>query len=136
MTVTIGIDPHKATHTAVAVDDSETELDRTTISASTSQVGELQEWASCFDDRLWAVESARGLGCLVAQGLVAAGETVVDVPPMLASRVRVLGSGRSDKTDPNDARSVAVCALRDPALHRVVATGHHRTLGVGGQTPP
>jgi hypothetical protein len=37
----------------------------------------------------------------------------------LASRVRVLGSGRSDKNDPNDARSVAIAALRQPGLARV-----------------
>jgi len=38
---------------------------------------------------------------------------------MLASRVRVLGSGKSDKNDPNDARSVAIAALRQPTLTRV-----------------
>jgi transposase len=51
------------------------------------------------------------MGYLLSQQLVAAGETVVDVPAMLASRVRVLGCGQSTKTDPNDARSVAVAAL-------------------------
>ena len=40
-------------------------------------------------------------------------------PAVLASRVRVLGSGRSDKNDPNDARSVAIAALRQPSLTRV-----------------
>lgn len=50
------------------------------------------------------------------QQLVPAGETVFDVPPLLASRVRVLGSGRSQKNDPNDASSVAIAALRS---HRV-----------------
>jgi transposase len=50
----------------------------------------------------------RGLGYLLAQQLVDAGEQVLDVPPTLASRVRVLGSGRSGKNDPNDALSVAV----------------------------
>jgi len=70
-------------------------LDELKIRASTSQVQLLCEWADGFDQREWAVESANGLGSLLARQLVAAGETVFDVPPMLAARVRVLGSGRS-----------------------------------------
>ena len=41
-------------------------------------------------DRVWAIDSAAGLGRLLAQQLVAAGERVVDVPPTLAARVRLL----------------------------------------------
>jgi transposase len=74
--------------------------------------------ADRFDDRRWVVEAANGLGYLVAQQLVAAGETVFDVPPMLASRVRVLDSGQAQKNDPNDARSVAVAALRSDGCCR------------------
>ena len=51
-------------------------------------------------------------GPLLAQQLVAAGERVLDVQPKLASRVRLLQSGDTNKNDPNDARSVAVAALR------------------------
>ena len=58
--------------------------------------------------RIWAIESAGGLGYLLAQQLLAAGEHVVDIPATLASRVRLLGTGRSDKNDPNDARAVAI----------------------------
>ena len=54
-------------------------------------------------DRVWAIESARGLGYLLAQQLVAAGETVIDVPAALSTRTRLLGSGRAQKNDPNDA---------------------------------
>ncbi len=112
MTVMIGIDPHKATHTAVAVDSSERVLDEFKVRASKVQAQRFQAWAEQFEAREWAVESAAGLGYLVAQQLVAAGEIVFDVAPMLASRVRVLGSGRSQKNDPNDARSIAIAALR------------------------
>ena len=49
---------------------------------------------------------------------LAAAETVVDIPATLASRVGLLGAGRSDKNDANDARSVAVAALRAPAWCR------------------
>jgi transposase len=64
------------------------------------------------------------MGYLLAQQLVAAGETVLDVPATLASRVRVLGSGQSTKTDPNDARSVAIAALHAPALALVRRADH------------
>ena len=48
----------------------------------------------------------------MAQQLLACGERVVDVQPKLAARVRLLNTGAVNKNDPNDARSVAVAALR------------------------
>jgi transposase len=128
MTIMIGIDPHKATHTAVAIDSEERVLDEFTLRASKAQTARLRTWASQFDDPAWAVESARGLGYLLAQQLVAAGETVFDVPPVLASRVRVLGSHRSQKNDPNDARSVAIAAMRSDRLCRVTPDDHAQVL--------
>ena len=68
------------------------------------------------------------MGYLLAQQLVAAGEHVVDVPATLAARTRVLGSGRSNKNDPNDALSVAVAALRTAGLHRSRPVGHSEVL--------
>jgi transposase len=123
----IGIDPHKATHTAVAVDDNEKVIGEFTLDASTGQVERLTGWASGFTKRQWAVESANGLGYLVARQLVGAGETVFDVPPVLAARVRLMGSGRSQKNDPNDARSIAIAALRSDRL-AVVASDDHVTV--------
>ena len=64
------------------------------------------------------------MGYLLARQLVAAGETVLDVPATLVSRVRVLGTGHSSKSDPNDARSVAVAAFRAPALGVVRRADH------------
>jgi len=120
----IGIDPHKATHTAVAVDDDEQVIGEFTLEAANDQVERLTGWADRFTKREWAVESADGLGYLVGRQLVAAGEAVFDVPPVLASRVRLLGSGRSQKNDPNDARSIAIAALRSDRL-RVVEPDDH-----------
>ncbi len=118
MVTTIGIDPHKATHTAVAINKTETVLGELTVAADRDQTRRLIDWAQNLDGggRVWAVEAAGGLGYLLSQQLIADGEDVVDVPPVLASRVRVLGSGRSDKNDPNDALSVAIAALRQPGL--------------------
>ena len=121
MVTTIGIDPHKATHTAVAIDGSEIVLDEITIRADKNQTSKLIDWATSVDGdgRVWAVEAATGLGHLLSQQLIARGETVVDVPPVLASRIRVLSSGKSQKNDPNDARSVAIAALRRDGLAEV-----------------
>ncbi len=130
MVTTIGIDPHKATHTAVAIDGSETVLAEFTVAADRYQTKKLIDWASGLDGdgRRWAVEAAGGLGYLLSQQLVADGEYVVDVPAVLASRVRVLSSGKSDKNDPNDARSVAIAALRQPGLAVVRREDHTQVL--------
>jgi transposase len=128
MTVIIGVDPHKASHTAVAISDGEEELDRRRVRAGGAQLAQLVSWAAPFEKRTWAIESASGLGYLLAQQLVAAGETVVDVPATLVSRARLLSTGRSNKNDPNDALSVAVAALRSPDLRHVAAVGHSEVL--------
>jgi transposase len=125
----IGIDPHKGSHTAVVIDSDEVVIDEIRVKTSADQIGELREWASAYPERVWAVESARGMGYLVSQQLVAAGERVIDVPAMMASRVRLLGSGKSQKTDP-DARSVAVTALRQSGLAIVQVDDHVRALGL------
>ena len=126
--VLIGIDPHKASHTAVVIDDDERELARIKVKADRSQVVALLEFADQFRPRRWAIESAGGLGFLLAQQLVRAGEDVVDVPATLAARVRLLGSGRGSKNDPNDALSTAIAALRDPHLRTVVVEDHAMVL--------
>jgi transposase len=122
--VMIGVDPHKRSHTATMLDQREREIARVMVRAGRRQVAELLEWADGAMPRTWAVESAGGMGYLLSQQLVAAGETVLDVPATLASRVRVLGTGQSAKSDPNDARSVAVAALRAPSLARVRPADH------------
>lgn len=128
MTVIIGIDPHKATHAACAIDDKETELARLRVRSGKRQLTQLLEWSHAFDGRLWAIESAGGVGYLLGQQLVAAGEAVVDVPATLSSRVRVLASGRSNKNDPNDAYAVAIAALRAPRLAAVRREDHVSVL--------
>jgi transposase len=128
MSVIIGVDPHKATHTAVAIDRTEAELGGAKVRATRRQVQQLLAWAEPLGGRTWAIESAAGLGYLLAQQLVSAGETVVDVPATLAARIGVLGTRRSDKNDPNDALSVAIAALRTPASREVVAADHGQVL--------
>ena len=128
MLVLIGVDPHKASHTAVAIDCDETKLDELQVRAAKGQCERLLGWAEAFPDRQWAIESAGGLGYLLAQQLVAAGEDVVDVPPTLSARVRVLGSGKASKNDPNDALSTAIAALRHRRLRIVEVEDHGAVL--------
>lgn len=128
MSVMIGIDPHKGSHAAAAVDESEVALAEVEVRATRLQTTKLLSWAERFPQRCWAIESANGHGYLLAQQLVAAGEHVVDVPSTLSARVRVLDSTRSQKNDPNDARSVAIVALRQPGLRVVTVEDHVAVL--------
>jgi transposase len=112
----------------VAIGGDEARLAKVKVRATRRQVDQLLEWAARFEERTWAIESAGGLGYLLAQQLLNAGERVVDVPATLAARVRVLGTGRSNKNDPNDAHSVAVAALRAPRLKPVARADHAGVL--------
>jgi transposase len=120
----IGVDPHKGSHTAVAVDEAEQCLGELRVRSGPSQVDRLVRWAEAFPERTWAIENATGLGYLLAQQLVAAGERVLDVQPKLAARVRLLATESVNKNDPHDARSVAIAALRSPAPTEVWAEDH------------
>ena len=128
--VMIGVDPHKASHTAAAIGPAEEPLGQLRVRASASQADQLVAWAAGWPDRAWAVEGATGLGSLLAQQLVAAGERVLDVQPKVAARVRLLQAGNTNKNDANDARSVAVAALRSPAARQVTAEDHAAVLKV------
>jgi transposase len=128
--VMIGVDPHKGSHTAVAIGSDEEPLGQLRVRASAGQARRLVAWAAAWPERTWAVEGAGGLGHLLAQQLVAAGERVLDVQPKLGARVRLLATGRSNKNDPNDALSVAVAALRSRTRRPVSADDHAAVLRV------
>src|SRR5262244_3709210 len=128
--VMIGVDPHKASHTAVAINAAEEPLGQLRVRASAVQAERLLGWAQAWPERTWAVEGAGGMGHLLAQQLLAAGERVLDVPPKLGARVRLLATGDTNKNDPNDARSVAVAALRSPNVREARRDDHAAVLKV------
>jgi transposase len=74
----------------------------------------LERWAKRFPERRWALENSGGLGRYLAGRLAAAGESVVDVPPKLSARVRVLSSfaGNARKNDGLDALASAFAQRR------------------------
>jgi transposase len=119
--ITIGIDPHKASLTAVAVDPSGRPLGQRRLLVNAGTLGQLMAWAAGWPVRRFAVEGAYGLGRPIAQQLAAAGEQVLDVPATLAARARLLNTGGGRKTDTADAASVAQVALHNPMLRVVTA---------------
>jgi transposase len=119
MPVMIGVDPHKASHTAAALDEHGRLLGQQRVPTTLDGYQQLRRWAGRWSQRCWAVEGAHGVGRAVAQWLVGDGEQVVDVPAKLAARVRVLSVGHGRKSDSEDAVSVAVAARSAPALRRV-----------------
>ena len=66
MSVIIGIDPHKGTHAAAAVDSGEEVIGELEVRATKRQSRELLAWAQRFPARRWAIESANGHGYLLA----------------------------------------------------------------------
>ena len=129
MTVIIGIDPHKRSHTAVALDIDDEVLGEVRVAADARQISKLLRFAKEWPDRIWAVENANGLGRLLARQLVETGETVIDVPARLSAQVRTL-SGAGHKTDAHDAYSTAIACRRAKRLRPVVADGETVLLGL------
>jgi transposase len=112
--IVIGVDVHKQSLTAVAVD----EVGRVIAELSVGGSGELVDWSvSLAPERLWAVEDCRQLTGALERRLLAAGESLVRVPPKLMAPERRAGRARG-KSDPIDALAVARAALREPRLDR------------------
>jgi transposase len=120
MKVLIGVDPHKASVAVAAVDEAKGELvERASFLQNRAGLRALERWAKWFPERRWAVENAGGLGRHLAVRLAAAGESVVEVPPKLSARVRVLSTGNARKNDGADALATALAASRNGRLAAV-----------------
>jgi len=119
MTTIIGMDPHKRSATIEVVDERAQVLAVGRFGTDKAGYAEMLKEGRRFDDRVWAVEGCNGVGKHIAHRLVHDGETVVDVPAKLSAQVRVFATGNGRKTDPVDAHSVALAALRAPHLVQV-----------------
>ncbi len=71
----IGVDPHKRTHTAVVLDDTETILCELRIEVDRSHADRLLEWAGGWPERVWAVENPTGWDASSPKSWSAAGRT-------------------------------------------------------------
>jgi transposase len=128
--VMTGVDPRKASHTAMAISAAEEPLGELRVRACVAQVGRLLAWAAAWPQRTWAVGGAGGTGHLLSRRLLSAGERVLDVQPRPGARVRLLAAGDTSKNDPGDARSVAVAALRPAGVREVRPDDHAAVLKV------
>jgi transposase len=113
--IVVGVDVHKHSLTAVAVDEAGRVLEERTLACGEPS---LLAWAAGLGaERLWAVEDCRHVTGAFERMLLAAGEELVRVPPKLTGIARRAGRERG-KSDPIDALAVARVALREPALPR------------------
>jgi transposase len=126
--VTIGIDPHKGSHTAAALDSRQQVIGQIRVLATPAGYRELRRWAGAWPERRWAVENVGGLGRPVAQWLLGDRETVIDVPPKLSARIRVLSTGHGRKTDAADAVSTALAACGPAELQAAMLESHATSL--------
>ena len=113
--IVIGVDVHKQSVTAVAVDEAGRMLYERTVSVGSD---ELVGWAAELgSERLWALEDCRQLTPWLERQLLGLGEELVRVSPKLTVPERRAGRTRG-KSDPIDALAVARAALREPGLSR------------------
>lgn len=125
--VTLGVDAHKRTHTAVAVDETGRRLAERTVPATGAGHLELARWARRFGERRWALEDCRHLSRRLEADLLRAGEAVVRVPPKLMAGAR-RSAREPGKSDPIDALAVARAALREPELPTALLDGAEREV--------
>jgi transposase len=127
--IVIGVDPHKQTHTAAAVERATGELrGERTVKARQQGYGQLLAWArSLAGERLWALEDCRHVSLGLERFLLARGERVVRVPPRLMGEARK--GGRSPgKSDSIDALAVARAAVRERDLPEAFLAGPEREI--------
>lgn len=112
--IVIGADIHKSTHALAAVDGA-TGVVAGELEVRADESGHLGalRWAQALDEeRVWAVEDCRHISRRFEQGLLAAGERVVRVPPKMMGQSR-RGEREPGKSDQIDARAVARAVLRE-----------------------
>jgi transposase len=113
--IVIGVDPHKGTHTAVAVDGASARArGERTVQARQVGFGELVRWArELCRERVWALEDCRHVSGALERFLLVHGETVIRIAPRLMGDARRGQARERGKSDPIDALAVARVAVRD-----------------------
>jgi transposase len=110
-----GIDTHKATLAACALDEVGQPLAEATFSNDSAGFAALLAWLRELGVERVGLEGSAGYGAAAARFLIAAGETALEVPPQLSHRER-LRTRRAGKSDPGDALAIARVTLREAEL--------------------
>jgi transposase len=110
--IVVGVDVHKHSLSAVAVDEVGRQLD----CLETSDLAELVSWSKRVGRRrLWALEDCRHVTRALEGTLLRQRQRLVRVPPRLTAPERRRGRVRG-KSDLIDALAIARAALREPVL--------------------
>lgn len=127
--IVIGVDPHKQSHTAAAIESGSGEFrGERTVKARRQGQELLLSWAEALDgERLWALEDCRHVSVSLERFLLGRGERVVRVPPKLMAGARKSSRARG-KSDAIDALAVARAYLREPALPVARLAGAERQI--------
>ncbi len=111
--LTIGIDPHKQTHTAVVVNELGVPVAQRTVAVRREGFEQLLEWGRRHEgERSWVIEDVRHVSGSLERFLLDHGETVVRLAPQLMAGARQ-GMRERGKSDPIDALAIARAALRE-----------------------
>src|SRR6195952_2326570 len=109
--VIVGVDTHKHTHAAVALNGLGAQLGTTTIPVSRKGYHELEVWARSFGCvRAFGIEGTGSYGAGLSRALAAQGHTVVEV-----NRPNRQLRHQHGKSDPLDAESAARSVLAGQA---------------------
>jgi len=126
----LGIDPHKKSHTAVALEAATGELvAELTVAADRRGHERLIAWARGLGpERRFALEDCRHVSGRLERALIAAGERCVRVPPKLMAQTRRSARSRG-KSDAIDAACVARAATEGVARAGVAIVFSMRLAG-------
>lgn len=126
----IGLDTHKDTLAACAVDELGTALAEATFANDPAGHRALLGWATAMaPGSVVGVEGSHSYGAAVARWLGAAGLDVREVPPHLSRRERGR-TRRAGKSDPGDALAIARVTIRERDLPPVRGADPTTELGL------
>jgi hypothetical protein len=97
------MDLHKRSATIEVMDPDEVVLGSRRFGTDQAGYNAMLGYGRQWSDRVWAIEGCQGIGKHIANRLLADGEEVIDVPPKLSARARVLATGQGRKTDATGA---------------------------------
>jgi hypothetical protein len=106
--VVIGMDPHKRSVTIEVMDADEQVLGGGRFTTDVAGYRSMLDYLRRWPDRVWAIEGCSGIGRHIALRLLADGQEIVDVPPKLSARARVVVPAHRHESAPGE-RHVRMC---------------------------